>query len=208
VYLVRHPESALSTHSTTGIARSNAPDDRLVRLVNFLLYQAGWLACVLGAAWQYPWTGMFLALLLVAVHLWLCSQPIEQIKLLLVSAGVGLVVDSTLLWAGAYRFSAGMHTTWLPPLWMTVLWMQFATTFQYSMRWLSGRYGLSALFGLFGAPLAFYAGERLGAIEFLAPRLLHFLALGILWCGAIPLLIYLSDRLAARRLLAPTYRLL
>jgi hypothetical protein len=89
---------------------------------------------------------------------------------------------------------------------MTVLWIQFATTFHYSMKWLSGRYVLCALFGFCGAPLAFYAGERLGAIEFLAPRLAQFLALGVLWCGAIPLLIYLSDCLAAKYPIEPTYR--
>jgi len=30
-------------------------------LVNYLLYQAGWFACMLGAAWQWPLTGFGLA---------------------------------------------------------------------------------------------------------------------------------------------------
>ena len=180
--------------------------DRHVQIVNFSLYQAGWFACVLGAAWGFPWLGASIAISLIATHLWLSPNPTTQWKLILVSAGVGLLVDSVLLWAGLFRFSAGVLVPWLPPLWMTVLWMQFATTFHYSMNWLSGRYAVSALFGFVGAPLAFFAGERLGAIQFLAPRLPHFATLATLWCFAIPLLIYVSDRFAAQSHSKPTYR--
>jgi hypothetical protein len=75
--------------------------------------------------------------------------------------------------------------------------MQFATTYQSSMCWLSGRYRLSAGFGLVGAPLAFFAGEKLGAVEFLTPRGPHYVVLALLWAHAIPLLIYISDHLPA-----------
>ena len=164
--------------------------------MNFLLYQAGWFACVLGAAWGFPWFGASIAICLIATHVWLSTNPATQLKLILVSAGVGLLVDSVQLWAGVFRFSAGVLVPWLPPLWMTVLWMQFATTFHYSMKWLGGRYAWSALFGLVGAPLAFFAGERLGAIEFLAPRLPHYAILATLWCCAIPLLF--TSRIVSR----------
>ena len=89
---------------------------------------------------------------------------------------------------------------------LTVLWMQFATTLRYCMSWLSGRYWLGAGFGLFGAPLAFYAGDRLGAIEFLSPRPLHFAVLGCVWSTVVPLLVYTSDRLASRNAPPPKYR--
>ena len=88
---------------------------------------------------------------------------------------------------------------------MTVLWMQFATTFRYCMGCSSGRYALSAVFGLVGAPIAFYAGERLGAIEFLDPRHINFLVLGLLWSAAVPLLVLLSDRLDPSAI-APAYQ--
>jgi hypothetical protein len=78
---------------------------------------------------------------------------------------------------------------------MSVLWIQFATTFRYALHWLSGRYLLSSLLGAIGAPLAFWGGEKLGAITFLEPRWLNFTLLSLLWAAAIPLLIYLSDRI-------------
>ena len=176
------------------------------RFVNFLFYQTGWFACVLGAAWGFQWLGVGIALCLVSAHFWLATDRILQIKLALIAAAIGLLVDCTQLWAGVFAFSRGRVLDWLPPPFMTVLWIQFATTFRYCMSWLSGHYGLGAGFGLLGAPLAFYAGERLGAIEFLSPRPLHFAVLGCLWSLVVPLLVYISDRLASHSAPTPHYR--
>jgi hypothetical protein len=149
---------------------------------------------------------MFSALSLVAVHLWLAKDRALQVKLTLVAAGIGLVADTAQLWGGVFVFPHGVVVKWLPPPWMSVLWMQFATTFHYSMNWMSRRYAASACFGLVGAPLAFFAGERLGAIEFLAPRLTHYAVLAAVWSVTIPLLIYISDHMAARHPFAASYR--
>ena len=170
----------------------------MVRFVNFLLYQAGWCACVLGAAWHFPWVGMCIALSLIGTHVWLAADRAIQVRLALVAGGVGLVIDSIQLWAGVFTFHQTVVVEWLPPPWMTVLWMQFATTFRYSMRWLSGHYALSSFFGLVGAPIAFFAGERLGAIEFLSPRLMHYSILALLWSLVVPLLVYISDQMVRR----------
>jgi hypothetical protein len=63
-----------------------------------------------------------------------------------------------------------------------------------------------AVFGLLGAPLAFFAGEQLGAVEFLSPRLLHFAILSAFWSVAVPLLIFFADRLTANDPTGPGYR--
>jgi hypothetical protein len=178
----------------------------MIRLGNFLLYQIGWFCCVLGAAWRSPWLGTAVALGLIGVHFCLATDRATQLRLVLAAAVVGLMLDTVQLWAGVFAFPSGTVVEWLPPPWMSVLWMQFATTFHYSMRWLSGRYALSACFGLVGAPLAFFAGERLGAIEFLSPRSTHYTVLAFLWSVAIPLLIYISDTLLARGRVPATYR--
>jgi hypothetical protein len=178
----------------------------MASFVNYLLYQLGWLACVLGTAWGFPWLGVCLALGLIGVHLSLAEDRKNQIAIAIVSGLVGMIIDSAQLWAGVFSFPRGVVIDALPPPFMTVLWMQFATTFRYCMSWLSGRYVLSSLFGLIGAPIAFFAGERLGAIEFLPPRLAHFASLGFVWCLAVPLLVYISDRLASQGAAESTYR--
>jgi hypothetical protein len=173
---------------------------------NYLLYQIGWFACVLGGAFARPWLGAALALILVSVHLWLAKDRLGEMMIMAVAVAVGLLVDTLLLAAGVFTFPSGIMVSWLPPLWMTVLWLQFATTFRYCLHWLSGRYLLCLLLGLFGAPLAFLGGESLGAVTFFPPRPIHFLMLGVVWCLAIPSLIYASDRLHATRPLPASYR--
>ncbi len=167
------------------------------RLINFCLYQSGWFACVLGLAWGFQWTGISIALILVGVHFWLAMDRALQIKLTLFAAAWGLMIDSVQMWLGVFTFPDGKLVAWLPPPSITVLWLQFATTFRYCLHWLGGRYALSGLFGFLGAPLAFFAGERLGAIEFLAPRIPHFTVLAVLWLVSVPLLVLVSDRLGA-----------
>jgi hypothetical protein len=167
-------------------------------IVNLLLYQLGWFACVLGTAWGRQWVGVSIAVALAGTHFYLAKDRVLQTKLVIAAALIGLVVDTGLLWAGVYRFPQGAVIDGLPPPFMTLLWIQFATTFRYSMRWLSGRYTLSFLFGLLGAPLAFYAGESLGAIMFLSPRLAHYGVLAVGWSVSVPLLVFISDQLADR----------
>ena len=176
------------------------------RLVNFVLYQSGWFACVLGVAWNLQWLGIGIALCLVGLHFWLATDRSLQFKLSLTAAVFGLIVDSGQLWAGVFTFPRGSVVDWLPPPAIAVLWLQFATTFRYSMSWLSRRYVICACFGLVGAPLAFFAGERLGAVEFLSPRLINFAILGLVWSFAVPLLVFISDRWASQGGVLPSYR--
>ncbi len=178
----------------------------MTRFVNFALYQTGWFACVLGAAWQLPWIGCGIALALIGIHFWLAADRGTEIRIAIAAAFVGFAVDSGQLWIGSFRFPHGSIVEWLPPPWMTLLWMQFATTFRYSMKWLSQRYLRASLFGLLGAPAAFFAGERLGAIDFLAPRALHFVILAVVWAIAVPLLIWISDRRTGSSDAGGTYR--
>ena len=56
------------------------------RFVNFLLYQTGWFACVLGAAWGFQWLGVCIALCLVGTHFWLAMDRALQMKLSLIAA--------------------------------------------------------------------------------------------------------------------------
>ncbi len=102
------------------------------RFLNFLLYQVGWLACVLGVSWNLQWLGVSIALCLVGIHFWLAADRSVQIKLACTAAAWGLIVDSTQLWLGVFAFPRGSMVAWLPPPFMAVLWLQFATTFRYS----------------------------------------------------------------------------
>ena len=74
------------------------------------------------------------------------------------------------------------------------MWMIFATTLNLSLRWLKGRWWLGTLFGAVGGPLAYYAGYKLGGVDFYQPMWLSLAALGVVWAVAMPSLMYLADR--------------
>ena len=90
---------------------------RHTQLVNYTLYQIGWLACVLGGASHRPWTGCLVAMILVGVHLALTVQRSIEVRLVALAIAVGAVVEMMQIAAGTYRFTSGTVTDALPPPW-------------------------------------------------------------------------------------------
>ena len=154
-------------------------------LVNYVLYQAGWFACVLGAAWQRPWAGFVVGLLLLAAHFALSSRPARDLKLVVVAVVAGLIVELMLIATGTYSFASGTFGASLPPPWLLLMWAQFATTFPFSLRPIIMRPVASALLGAVGGPVAFVAGQGLGAVTLLPPVSLSLLRLAVSWSVAM-----------------------
>jgi hypothetical protein len=73
----------------------------------------------------------------------------------------------------------------MSPPWLLALWAQFATTFRYSLRGIMTNPARAALFGFIGGPIAFVAGERLGAITFGQPLWLGLARLAVTWSVAL-----------------------
>lgn len=168
------------------------------KAVNFLLYQIGWFGCVLGAAWGYPVSGALLALLLIAVHLLLAESRQAELSLMLCACLLGVLIDSGQQALGVFTFKTDPDWPLWLPLWIFVIWAQFATLFRYALYWLAGRYLLAAGFGLVGGPLAYWGGVRLGAAEFGDNLLFSLVVLALVWALVTPLLFWLSARLGAR----------
>ncbi len=154
-------------------------------LVNYALYQAGWFACVLGAASHRPWIGFLIAVILIGVHLTRSLERSLEVRLVVMATAVGLVVETVQIATGTYRFSSGTVNDALPPPWLLAMWAQFATTFRFSLRRVIRRPLYAALFGAAGGPIAFLAGERLGAITLLPPLMPSLLRLSINWAIAL-----------------------
>ena len=162
-------------------------------LINYVVFQAGWIACVWGAATGRPWLGLLVVASVVVMHLLMARRPGREAGLLLVCAAVGLVFESALLWSGWVAYPNG---SWLPgvaPYWMIALWVLFGTTLNLSMRSLRSRPWLSAVLGAIGGPASYLAGEGLGAMSLLQPTpALVTLALG--WALMLPPLFRLAAR--------------
>lgn len=135
---------------------------------NLLAFQAGWFATVLGAAHGLAWLGPVAVVVAIALHLTLTPQRLTELRLLMVAAGWGLILEHALLYAGLIRYAG--DPAWVP-LWMLALWPLFATTLNVSLAWFQSRLPLAALAGVLAGPLAYAAGETLGAIELQGPAL-------------------------------------
>ena len=163
-------------------------------ILNAALYQAGWAACVLGAAYGAPWAGLVAAAAILAWHLARAAGPVQEMLLVLAAAAAGLVFETALLQTGWIRYPEAATAGSLAPAWMVALWGLFATTFNVSLRALRSRLVIAALLGAAGAPLAYYAGARLGALDLVAPQA-ALVAIALGWAIATPALLRLARRL-------------
>jgi len=129
-----------------------------------------------------------MAMILVGVHLTLSLERSLEARLIALTLAVGVVVEMVQIARGTYRFTSGTLVDALPPPWLLGMWAQFATTFRFSLRRVITRPVLAALFGAVGGPIAFLAGERLGAVTRLPPLTLGLLRLSISWAIALVVL--------------------
>lgn len=171
-------------------------------LTNFVAFQIGWFACVLGGAHHWPWLGTAVSAGVIAWHCRRARAPGRELKLVLLSGLVGLVLDSSLVSLGLIRYVSGTLIEGLVPHWIVAMWMIFATTLNVTFRWLKRRWLLAAVLGAAAGPLAYFGGARLGAAEFVGNTPTALAAIAVVWSIGMPLLLWLSgqfDGIADRR---------
>jgi hypothetical protein len=162
-------------------------------LLNVVVYQCVWFACVLGAAARQPLIGIALALVAVLLHLSMARDPLRELPVIGLAMVAGAGFDSLLVATGLVRMDQAVLTGGVLPLWMVALWAAFATTLNVSLRALRGRYLLSATIAAVGAPLAYSAGAGLGALQ-IGHWLPALLAIGMGWALLLPLLMKSAQR--------------
>ena len=165
------------------------------QITNFVLFQLGWFACVLGGAYGQALLGSMIAVAVIGYHLYRAADTIQELRLLLLALIIGVVFESIITAQGLARYSHGQVFDSIAPLWMILMWPLFATTLNLSMRWLKGLAPiLIAIIGAVFAPLAYFAGNRLGAVEYD-----HFnLSIGLIalaWAALLPALVTMSNKL-------------
>jgi uncharacterized membrane protein len=164
-------------------------------ITNFLLFQLGWFACVLGGAYDQALLGSLIAIMVIAYHFYQAPEAIQEFQLLMVALLIGFVFESIITSQGFARYSHGQVFDAIAPIWIILMWPLFATTLNLSMRWLKGLSALLiALIGALFAPLAYYAGNRIGAVEYDSLTLSMSL-IAIAWAVLLPALVTMSLKL-------------
>ena len=159
----------------------------LNNLANAGLFQLGWFACVLGgnSLWLLLAGGALLA------HLLWISRSLAEVRLVVVVCVLGSAVDSLLLNAGVFAFK---QPGILIPFWLVLLWALLAITLNHCLAWTAKPCWRAALLGAIGGSLSYYAGQRLGAVQFPQGLWPTLPGLGLLWAALFPLLQWIAGK--------------
>jgi Protein of unknown function (DUF2878) len=175
----------------------------MAKFWNFLFFQLGWFACVLGAAHDQVLWAVFGVLIYIAFHVLRSPSPKTEASLLMKTLCLGVLADSVIMRCGYIDFGDSWPSPYLSPLWMWTLWLLVGTTINGSLSWLRGRPLLAALLGAISGPLSYEAGIRLGAGEW-GPggQFMGFILLAVVWALSMPLLFYWDRTPLERGLIA------
>ncbi len=161
-------------------------------IINFLLFQLGWFVCVLSGAAGLNSPAILFTAAFLMVHFRFYNWRQTDYKLVLAAILIGVVLDSS--WS-AWNLMAYQAQTIEPiaPWWIWCLWINFALTLNHSMSWLLKHRVMAGVFSAIASPVSYYAGSRLGALQWVQPEIL-IIVLAISWGLAIPLLLTLAIR--------------
>jgi hypothetical protein len=160
--------------------------------INFIGFQIGWFACVIGAANGYPLLATAIASLIIVLHLCRANNVYSELSVIISAVVIGISWESLLLASDWLAYASSGSASSFAPIWLIAMWALFATTINLSMAWLKQRWLLASFMGSVFGPLAFIAGEKLGAVQFI-DRSSALFALALGWASLMPLLLWLAD---------------
>lgn len=172
---------------------------------NFIAFQIGWFACVISAAQQLSLAGSLIALIIVAIHVFMSADRLTAILFISMISLFGFVWDSALHNLNILVFDTGIFSSYLAPHWILMMWLLFATTLRVSLRWLYGRFWLSMAVGAVAGPLAYHAGAAMNAVV-IPDAMVATIVLAIGWGGLLPLFMKTAeafDGLPNRKAVSP-----
>lgn len=168
----------------------------MFKVINALGFQAGWWACIVGAARGAELPALAFCGLLAAVHLRYCERPRAEALLAMQVLFVGIALDTLLQAQGVIRFKGLLPSALalLSPPWLWMLWVLLALTLNASMAFLQRlHWSLVALAGATLGPASYVAGAQLGAAAF-EPSALRLGALSLAWMLVLPALVFMARR--------------
>ena len=185
---------AASMNATTDatIASAIAVKKPLVDRIwfNALWFQSIWFSTVLGGDTLLP-----LAAGLLLLHLVLVRNTWHELLQLSTHAAIGISVDATLSTAGIFQFPRDV----LVPLWLCCLWLGFAATLTRSLAYLGSRPLLVAAAGAVVFPLNYWAGQRLGAVDFPEGLSVTMGIMAVSWMCVLPAMYKVAGQLTRAR---------
>jgi hypothetical protein len=163
--------------------------------INLIFFQAAWFLTVTGAASGHHWIGPAGLATFMLVHAFISNTTKADYALVAFAIVIGLIVETWITRAGLLVYAHSLMPAQWAPIWILVLWANFALTMNGCLRWLQGRYLLAAALGSVGGPLSYWGGVQLGAATAIAPLPAILLPLAVIYALITPLLLLAASRL-------------
>lgn len=158
-------------------------------------FQLVWLTCAFGAARDQSWPGLLAVILMLAMHFSGASDRRQAGLVVLAAAIVGFVVESLLVANQWLTYGGAWPSDGYAPAWVAGLWAAFGATLGITNTVLGQRWRVAAVLGFCLAPVAYFAGAQIGALEVASPQWLSFLIIALIWACVWPTLLILYGRL-------------
>jgi len=137
-------------------------------ITQIILLNVLWFASVLGAANGWLMPAVVATTVLLSVIFIYQGFDQQDGKIIGISVLMGLLIDGFLSSTGWLVYAMhGHQVSFLPPLWIMLLWLGFGATIRTGMHWMFNNPVMGAVFMLIGAPLSYYSAFRLGGVELL-----------------------------------------
>ncbi|MBM7074235.1 DUF2878 domain-containing protein [Shewanella sp. 202IG2-18] len=145
---------------------------------NGLLYNLMWLGCI-----TYKSAFIPVVLMWVFWHL-ICRSTASERGLILFVVLMGGILDSVLMQLQVFQFE--QESKLFVPLWLWAIWLSFSLTLFHALKALSKSVVLQIIVGAIFAPLAYFAGRELEAVQFGYSDRVTLIVLGLTWAVLLP----------------------
>jgi hypothetical protein len=140
-------------------------NEKMKFLLNLVVFQTAWFACVLGSKSSYPMHYPVLGFSAVLGLVIYSKRFASAFPFLVASVALGMVGDSLLVRLELLAFYAN-PTVGGAPLWMIILWANFGLMLRPLFPWFLEN-NIRCLLGFsIGGVAAYYAGWRMDALAF------------------------------------------
>lgn len=166
-------------------------------VLNGVLFQMTWFACVLGGAAGTSIWG-FAAVALLLGHSAFAGTLSRDMILASAAAAVGFLVETFWIRSGVLDYGGAM----VAPVWIVLLWVAVGLSLNHCLSMFQSRPWLGGSLAGLGAPLSYLGGERLGAVSIADP--LQLLWISVAWLALFALAFHLARALTMAMERAPT----
>ncbi|HJP39077.1 MAG: DUF2878 domain-containing protein [Gammaproteobacteria bacterium] len=132
-------------------------------LVNMVFFQCVWFLAVIGAANGNYWLGPFSLMVFIIMHYFFSDTAKADYLLAVFAMVIGLIIETLFLRTGVLNFVGTAPSSEFAPLWVVVLWANFALIMNGCLQWLQRHLIFAALLGSSGGAVSYFAGIKLGA---------------------------------------------